>query len=127
MMSSNQLDSRIHILTPEQLKQWYRDRQDFLVLLPLWTTRASRSPRARLPFASVRLKYAKNHACSAGYKIYKKFRNRPFSSRFSPMKRGKFLLFSHVNFEHNFNRLDFAFDLCTLCLTESCQSMIKLL
>ena len=26
----------------------------------------SRSPRARLAFASVRLKYAKNHACSAG-------------------------------------------------------------
>ena len=30
--------------------------------------RNSRSPRARLAFASVRLKYAKNHACSAGYK-----------------------------------------------------------
>ena len=29
--------------------------------------RNSRSPRARLAFASVRLKYAKNHACSAGY------------------------------------------------------------
>ena len=29
--------------------------------------RNSRSPRARLAFASVRLNYAKNHACSAGY------------------------------------------------------------
>ena len=29
--------------------------------------RNSRSPRARLAFASVRLKYAKNHACYAGY------------------------------------------------------------
>ena len=28
--------------------------------------RNSRSPRARLAFASVRLKYAKNHACSGG-------------------------------------------------------------
>ena len=31
--------------------------------------RNSRSPRARLAFASVRLKYAKNHACSAGYSL----------------------------------------------------------
>ena len=40
-------------------------RRDFLALLPSRATRASRSPRVRLAFASV---YAKNHACSAGYK-----------------------------------------------------------
>ena len=41
--------------------------RDFLAILPSHATSASRSPRARLAFASVPLKYAKNYACSAGY------------------------------------------------------------
>ena len=35
--------------------------------LPSYATRGSHSPRACLTFAPVPLKYAKNHACSAGY------------------------------------------------------------
>ena len=35
--------------------------------LAMRSLRAPRSPRARLAFASVPLKYAKNYACSAGY------------------------------------------------------------
>ena len=38
----------------------YADRRDFLAILPSHATRASRSLRARLAFASVPLKYAKN-------------------------------------------------------------------
>ena len=48
-------------------KREWRARGGALALLPSRATRASRSPRARLVFASVRLKYAKIHACSAGY------------------------------------------------------------
>ena len=67
VFQSNQLGSRVHIWTPERLEQWYGDRRDFLAILPSHATRASLSPRARLAFASVLLKYAKNYACSADY------------------------------------------------------------
>ena len=48
---NNQLGSQVHIWTPEQLEQWYAYRRYFFRALPL--------VRARLAFASVRLKYAK--------------------------------------------------------------------
>ena len=57
--ASNQLGSRVHIWTPEQLERWYDDRRDFLAFLPWHATRASRLPRFRLASASVRLKYVK--------------------------------------------------------------------
>ena len=44
----------------------FAKKSDFLANLPSHATRASRSPRACLAFAPVPLKYAKNHACSAG-------------------------------------------------------------
>ena len=43
-----------------------RTVKDSLALLSLHATRASCSPHACLAFASIRLKYAKNSACSAG-------------------------------------------------------------